>query len=109
MKKLTVEKINQNTYYRTYGVELKAVQLIKYFQDLEKADRVQSRNCRYCFYMRTDILSGQAVTESHCGNCEAVVVCGNTDVPQFCDSCADTYRICAQCGSDLHGKRRLKL
>lgn len=75
--------------------------------DPEKAKRIASQQCAFCYYASGRI-GGAAMTSVQCGLCDKDLLFGNTCVDVLCPECAKTSSLCKHCGSDIDMKERRK-
>lgn len=105
---LTLDDINSKTYYNTH-YNNEAVEFAENLKtDPKKKERVENLLCKRCYY-RGGTLAGQSFVTYHCGICEAQDTHPNTASPRLCTKCAETHKLCVDCGGDLQDKKRKKL
>lgn len=99
-KKLTTEKIANNTHWAERYAANMQNRLNQYQADDRKASRIRDRLCRTCYYLRGG-LAGQAFTSYTCQECGKEQSHPNTAVPKYCAACSDKYGACQDCGADM--------
>ena len=85
--------------------EMARIKLQQYDSDISAWHRQQARQCRYCYYMRSNI-AGQAFTLYACEACGRTETHPNAAVPLLCPSCSDALKLCRVCGGDMEGNQR---
>lgn len=70
--------------------------------DPQKKDRLSRYLCRACFYIYNSRIGGAAITETECGICSKTMTFSSTAVNIICSECADTHKLCVQCGGKIH-------
>lgn len=105
-----LDNINLASFYskRYLDERIQAVRAAE--EDGKKEQRLVARRCVFCYYLRRNVMAGQAFTQSFCGGCRETTTFATTDVDQYCAPCADRYGLCVYCGGDRELKtRRTKL
>lgn len=92
--------VQRATDHAKYYVETTAEQLMRYWQDPERKDRLASGECRFCFYMMRGRIGGAAMTSRPCAVCEKDVIYGSTNTDVLCLPCATEHQLCKHCGAD---------
>jgi hypothetical protein len=101
-----LERINLVTADRAERVSFRIHELARIVGDVAREARKTARRCAHCYYMQGHRLAGQAFTEWTCRLCGQVDTCQNTAHPVVCETCADAYGLCVDCGADVDLKHR---
>jgi len=80
----------------------------RYDEDPDKEARLEKRECKFCFYVKSQI-GGAMMTNKPCDSCGVDVLYGSTCTGSVCKDCSKKHRVCTNCGGDIDGKNRRKL
>jgi hypothetical protein len=106
---ITESDILHSTDLNRYYAEARVKSSILFLSDGEKKKRLESVQCKFCFYMRTDRIGGASMTTRPCGICDDEMQFGSTCTDKICKKCAKEYDLCKYCGGDLEMRIRRKL
>lgn len=79
------------------------------FADLDRKERVEACECRWCFYGVGARLAGQAFTHRDCESCGTNVTYSTTASNPLCIECARKLGLCVVCCADIDLVDRRKL
>jgi hypothetical protein len=74
---------------------------LKYLLDSEKEKRLQTLECKFCYYLEAARFGLQAITSKECDICGENVAYASTATGRVCEVCAAKYNVCTHCGGDL--------
>lgn len=99
--KIDSEKIKERTFQnnKNFNKILKNIENYQKDSDLEK--RTSSKKCKFCFYLKSPKIVGQAFTTWTCGVCEKEFQHHNTGTTAVCDGCSNKLFICIDCGASI--------
>jgi hypothetical protein len=98
--KLTKETIERNTHYSHKHYDRMKKKIARYEEDRDVESRKAIRECKACFYLK-DGMALQAFTSYDCKECGNESQHHNSNVPRYCQSCADRHDVCVRCGSEV--------
>jgi hypothetical protein len=98
---ITKEAIKYNTQRSKEKAEYYIHKVSLYTIDKDKEQRVKGCECRTCYYIYGDRISGQAFTTYECGICHKEDRWSNTNHPEICLNCAKENELCCYCGAKL--------
>ena len=103
-----VEDINYHTELAKSRLASAAKALKAATSDSDQKRREIRRECAACFYLRGNVISGQAFSSRPCKRegCTEESRHHNTDCPAYCETCSEELKICRRCGGDLGMRRR---
>lgn len=102
---MTENEIKQDSKNRTYlnsrYISKMRNKLKIYDEDREKLLRQGEHLCKFCYYIDTDRIAGQAFWTNNCHSCGKEMTFPTTDTNDFCESCANKLDVCKHCGQEL--------
>lgn len=69
--------------------------------DEDAVSRKKNCECKYCTYINSDRIAGQAFTHAICKTCGKEMIFPSTDTDLYCVECAKKMNICKHCGSEM--------
>lgn len=75
--------------------------IFDYNQDKAKEFRKEHCICKYCYYINTGRIAGQAFTTIECKECKKETTFPSTDTDKYCLKCAQKLNVCKHCGSEM--------
>lgn len=69
--------------------------------DEEREKRREKQLCKYCYYINSGGVAGQAFTSSTCAFCQKDTMFSTTHTDALCLECAQENRVCKECMADM--------
>jgi len=112
-KKLTeqalLEKVQDETYWRKKATQDRIERAKKAETDSGRKTRLKLHLCKYCYYLRGDVIACSAITTTTCKICAKEMTFGSTHTSGICVDCAKKHKLCLDCLSDIDYKKRRKI
>jgi len=112
-KKLTgialLEKIQDETFWKKKYTLEKIESSKKAEIDSDRKNRLKERLCKYCYYLRGEVIACAAMTTTTCQICGKEMLFGSTHTDKVCTDCAKNHKLCKQCLADVDFKTRRKV
>jgi hypothetical protein len=89
------------TYYNNQHVAKMREKLRQYDTDEENPHRLALQLCKYCQYIMTGRIAGQAITPYNCRECGKNLIAPTTLTDKYCEDCAQKQNLCRQCGATM--------
>src|SRR5690554_5400082 len=70
--------------------------------DLDVVARFAAKKCKFCYYMRSKVIAGAAMTTANCEFCDKEMHFSSTNTNRICNECSDKHRACVYCSGDLN-------
>jgi len=83
-------------YYENVALKVK-----KHDDDDQQDKRLKNLKCKCCYYLKGDMISGQAFTTSQCENCGVDISNPTTSTNKICEKCSKEHNLCVKCGGNL--------
>jgi hypothetical protein len=93
--------IDNKTHWNNKHIEDMTKKLNSYCFDDKQMERSLQQLCKYCFYVNTGRIAGQAFTKSNCSYCEKEMMFPTTDRDKYCPECAKKIMACKHCGARM--------
>lgn len=75
--------------------------IFEYNEDGAKKIRRNLHICKYCYYINTGRIAGQAFSSATCKECGKEMIFPTTDTNEYCPECAKKLNVCEHCGSEM--------
>jgi hypothetical protein len=96
-----VTSANEKAHFNNTYVGRLRLKLLNYDQDSDKEERVSENICKYCYYIDTDRIAGQAFTKTNCRICDKEMVFQTTITDRYCSDCSSNMKLCKYCGATI--------
>ena len=104
-----LEKVQDETYWRKKATLDSIDRSKKAEDDSERKTRLKNNLCKYCYYLRGDVIAGTAFTSTTCSICAKEMMFCSTNTNGICTDCAKERKLCVSCLSDIDFKKRRKI
>lgn len=108
-RELTIEVVRDATRFNRQRLEEWIGNAERAFADLDRSERMERHECRWCFYARRTRSAGQAITSKPCDSCGNVETYPTTATDRVCRPCGERLGICVLCAADIDLVDRRKL
>jgi hypothetical protein len=92
------DKISQSRWNESY-VNAMRKKLLAFDLDEKQSDRLSQLICKYCYYMKRDVIAGQSLTTKPCDCCNSLQTYMTTVTDRLCHYCALDEKCCLHCCS----------
>jgi len=75
--------------------------LKRFDEDPDKEIRLETAECKFCFYIKSGVCAGDAMTTKPCDSCGKDVIYPSTYTGAICEECGKKHGACIQCGGKM--------
>jgi len=104
-----LEKVQDETYWRKKSTSDRIERAKKAEEDSDRKNRLKNHMCKYCYYLRGEVIAGAAFTSTSCTICAKDMMFSSTHTDGICTDCAKKHKLCIECLSDIDFKTRRKI